>query len=131
MPSPVWCSLAPGAAAVEESLSVLRTPDLMPAEEEPAHSLGAVVELLLLIRVADTAHDKELAVGLFHYCGGQLRKALCGAGVHYDARLFVFRKIGLVVIIQRMLGVHEYQALIKSHARVGAQSVDIYFVKLG
>ena len=91
----------------------------------------AVVELLLLIRVADTAHDKELAVGLFHYCGGQLRKALCGAGVHYDARLFVFRKIGLIFIIQRMLGVHEYQALIKSHARVGAQSVDIYFVKLG
>ena len=91
----------------------------------------AVVELLLLIRVADAAHDKELAVGLFHYCGGQLRKALCGAGVHYDARLFVFRKIGLVVIIQRMLGVYEHQALIKSHARIGAQSVDIYFIELG
>ena len=91
----------------------------------------AVVELFLFVRVADTAHDKELAVGLFHHCGGQLRKALCGAGVHYDARLFVFRKIGLIFIIQRMLGIHEHQALVKSHARVGAQSVDIYFVKLG
>lgn len=44
---------------------------------------------------------------------------------------FVFCEIRLVVIIQRMLGVYEHQALIKSHARVGAQGVDIYFVKLG
>ena len=91
----------------------------------------AVVELFLFVRVADTAHDKELAVGLFHHRGGQLRKALCGAGVHYDSRLFVFCEIRLVVIIQRMLGVYEHQALVKSYARIGAQSVDIYFIKLG
>ena len=30
-----------------------------------------------------------------------------------------------------MFGVHEHQALVKSYARIGAQSVDIYFIKLG
>ena len=30
-----------------------------------------------------------------------------------------------------MLGVYEHQALVKSYARIGAQSVDIYFIKLG
>ena len=30
-----------------------------------------------------------------------------------------------------MLGIYEHQALIKSHTRIGAQGVDIYFIKLG
>ncbi|PWM38368.1 MAG: 3-isopropylmalate dehydrogenase [Clostridiales bacterium] len=60
-------------AAVEESLSVLRTPDLMPAEEEPAHSLGGYITEVFGTRTGlETATTGELG----DFVANEVRRAL-------------------------------------------------------